>query len=67
MCRCVNHPWHHDAAGGVDLYGAFRDAQRRADLIDQLPDHQHVGPIEDGALTVDGQHRAVPEYHRSSR
>ena len=62
----VDHPGHDDAAGGVDLGGAFGDLEADADAGDALAEHEDVAAAEDSMPVVHREHGAVAQDDRSA-
>ena len=63
----VDHAWHHDAAGGVDLGRAGRHLQARAHFGDALASDQDVSARQDPVRVVHRQHGAAAEHDGASR
>ena len=63
----VDHARHDDAAGRVDLRGAFRHLEAVADRSDPHPGDQDVGVFEDRVRVVHRQHGRVTEHNRLAR
>jgi hypothetical protein len=57
----VDHAGHHDAVRRVDLDGAIRHGEARADGGNSVADDQHVVAGEHAVGGVDGEDGAAPQ------
>src|SRR6266702_2237136 len=62
----VNHAWHENAVGRVDLHRALRYGELPSNCSDAVVDHEDIAALDHSKRWVNGQHSGVTKYHRAS-
>src|SRR5579883_3591259 len=62
MAVCVNHPWHENTTGCVNLHRAIRRCQLASNSRDALVFNEDIAMFDHARRGVNGQHGSVTKY-----
>src|SRR5206468_3202362 len=66
MAMCINHAWHENTSGGVDLHRALRNDELPPNCSHAAVGDEDIAALDHSKRGVNGQHSGVTKHHRAS-